>query len=208
LLLTLLSSDTVVDHDFVVPLASLSLLYTKRGLLGLGMGFLPNFKAPSSASASDSGNSGIYAPHQLIHVALVSATWWTAQGFYALFLDGITSNHAYTSAQQHMLYSYRQSSLGGIFHNECISFWLSPSWWYPILNLLLLLISLPILYISYRHSKNDSEDAIFILSCLSCLGVVGAHAGCIRYMALLGALLGGWRCHEIARTNATSSKLI
>ena len=70
------------------------------------------------------------------------------------------------------------------------------------------MIPLPVIFLSYRHSKNDNEDVVFVLSCISCLGVVGAHAGCIRYLAFLGAILGGWRCRELAAINKTSSKLI
>jgi len=180
--LTFISSHLVLDSELSVPMSSLALLVTSRGSLD----FL--FFA-------------LYAHHPLMYSAVLSAAWWFLLSVHAIFFEGIFGDAA--SAEL-----YHSATLGGIFHNEVVSFWLSPGWWYPCLNTVLLLVPIPAIYIAFRRNKGDSEDMTFMLAVLSVLSTAGAHIGSIRYLGVLGAVLGGYRCREVNFSNRVSNKLV
>jgi hypothetical protein len=85
---------------------------------------------------------------------------------------------------------------------------MSPGYWYPCVNLVLLLVPIPAIHIAVRRHKGDSEDMAFMLAVISVLSTAGAHTACIRYLGVMGAVLGGWRCKEINFSNTVSNKLI
>jgi hypothetical protein len=62
----------------------------------------------------------------------------------------------------------------GVFGVENVSFWNNDTLWFPLLQLLLLLVPLPAVYLGYMKGKDDSEDVMFILALLSVLSVVGS----------------------------------
>ena len=183
--LTLISSATVLDAELSVPIATLSLLATSR----------------NSTDAKKSSWKIFQSQHPLMLSAFMSASWWFAMGIYALLIEGVFS-------ETHSVATPSRSTFGGIFHNEIISIWMSDGWWYPILNAVLLIVPIPAIYLAYRQEKSDREDTVFLLAVLSVLSTVGAHAGCIRYLGVVGAILGALRCRELGVANRVSGKLI
>ena len=180
--LTLISSHLVLDAELSVPLSTLALLVTSRGSLDFSM-------------------FTTYAHHPLMYSAILSAGWWFLHAAHAIFVEGMFGEAS--SAEL-----YRSATTGGIFHDEVVSFWLSPGYWYPCLNTVLLLVPIPAIYLAFRRHKGDSEDMAFMLAVLSVLSTAGAHAACIRYLGVMGAVLGGWRCREVNFSNTVSNKLI
>ncbi len=193
ILLTILSSQLVLNADISVPIASLTLLYTQKRLISTGFGFFPI-----------GIENGSHVHHPLMHSAFISALWWILQGLYALFIHGMmhdSRNIPHQFNHHHLIHSLFSQS-------DCISFWLNDERWIPVVNLVLLLVPIPGIYMAYRHNKSDSEDLTFIMACLSCVGAIASHSNSIRLLSSLGVVLGVWRSRQIAAINRTSSKLI
>jgi len=139
----------------------------------------------------------IYDIHPLALAGLVSSIWWIISAIYSIFIKGYSSKY---------LSNFEINV--GIFGVENVSFWNNDTLWFPLLQLLLLLVPIPAVYLGYLRRKDDSEDVMFILALLSVLSVVGSGCSAIRLIGVSGVVFASYRCYDIGQKQVSSNRLI
>jgi hypothetical protein len=135
---------------------------------------------------------------------LISATWWTFSALYATSLKGLFSNLDHFDA----FHLGNNKVTGGLFGDGEVSFWMLDSVWVPLMNLALVFVPIPAIYMSVVPQKSTSEDMMFILSIISALSIIGPSIWSIRFLGLLGLLMGTHRCNEIGNNQKISNRII
>lgn len=137
--------------------------------------------------------------------------WWYASLFYHVFVLHYDVRHlgveALTIEMQHRRVMMPYSVFGW---DSNISWWSNASCFVPLLNLLLALIPLPglLVVLSPRLLQQAHEDVLFILGVVNLAALIGAAVDCVRYLAVLSAVLCVYRSYALVaqaqRTNPNS----
>lgn len=96
----------------------------------------------------------------------------------------------------------------GLFGDSVVSFWVSQSIWIPLLNFGLIFVPLPSILLSASPSVDPTEDTMFILSIISALSIIGSNIWSIRFLGLLGLVMGTQKCNEIGNKQRLSNRTI
>jgi hypothetical protein len=118
--------------------------------------------------------------------------WWYGSVIYHILLRGYQDR----SEDPNMMIPPPYSLFGW---DEEISIWTSPSTYLPILNLALSIVPYPAIYMGLRKHKSDTEETLFVMALLSLVAMIGGSIDCIRYLGIMGIVIGGYRCFEINR---------
>lgn len=135
--------------------------------------------------------------HPLITLALYTTAVWLVSSLYRIFVMGYGEQPEDIFEPQY-----------GLFRDEDISIWTSPSKWLPWLSFAMTLVPLPAVVFSFLRRKDDSEEMMFVLAVLSALPIIGAQSTPIRLLGVVGLLFGSWRCWDIGQTGKRSERLI
>ena len=136
--------------------------------------------------------------HPVALAGVAASIWWLVSGLYSIFVKG----YAASAGMAHFELNV------GIFGDENVSFWNSDSVWYPLLNLVLLIIPLPAIALGFMRRKGESEDVLFILAIISLLPIICAQCSSVRLLGLMGTVFGAWRCYDVGVKQADSNRLI
>ena len=168
-----------VANDIAIPLLSLLIIFTSKSALVTDI--------PSVKTA-----------------CFISCVWWTTSAFYATLIKGL-----FSQLDRFDAFHLGNSKIsGGLFGDGEISLWICESMWVPIMNILLIFIPLPAIYLSVVSKKSVSEDMMFMLSIISALSIIGSSVWSIRFLGLLGLLLGTQSCNEIGNNQKISNRII
>merc|ERR1711871_658324 len=137
------------------------------------------------------------APALLVS-ATISAIWWLILALNALLIEGVGEE----PLPSDLIPTF------GLFSDSVVSVWRAQAWWVPALNGFLMLMALPALYSSLVRHRNDSDDAVFVYTLISIVPFVSAQTASIRYLGLVGLIVGAWRCMEIGTARKRGNTLI
>lgn len=136
--------------------------------------------------------------------------WWYASLFYHVFVLHYDVRHlgveALTIEMQHRRVMMPYSVFGW---DSNISWWSNASCFIPLLNLGLALIPLPglLVVLSPRLIQQAHEDVLFILGVVNLAALIGAAVDCVRYLAILSAVLCVYRSYAlVAQAQRGSSR--
>ena len=136
--------------------------------------------------------------HPVALAGVAASIWWLVSGIYSIFVKGYATSAGLAHFELNV----------GIFGDENISFWNSEGLWYPLLNLVLLIIPLPAIALGFMRRKGESEDVLFILAIMSLLPIICAQCSSVRLLGIMGTVFGAWRCYDVGVKQADSNRLI
>lgn len=143
---------------------------------------------------------GWYRPTAMDLWAVCVSLWWYTSLFYHVFVMHYDVRHlgvdALTVEMQHRRVMMPYSVFGW---DSNISWWSNASCFIPLLNLGLALIPLPglIVVLSPRLVHQAHEDVLFILGVVNLAALIGAAVDCVRYLAILSAVLCVYRSYAL-----------
>lgn len=123
----------------------------------------------------------------------IAVLWWYGSVFYHILIRG----YAERLAEDNSVIPPPYSLFGW---DEEISIWTSQSTYLPIINLALSIVPYPAIFIGLRKQKTDTEETLFVLALLSLVAMIGGSVDCVRYLGIMGIVIGGYRCFEINRS--------
>lgn len=205
---------TVPSADLAPDLVTL-LVCSSSAILAFVWGFIASILSPHVANDISipllsllviltSKNSMIIDISSVKTSCIISCSWWTFSALYATLIKGL-----FSQIDRFDAFHLGNSKIsGGLFGDGEISFWMSDSIWVPSINLILIFVPLPAIIMSVMSKKGTTEDMMFILAIISSLSIIGSNIWSIRFLGLLGLLMGTQSCNEIGNNQKISNRII